>query len=150
VYIPLVLRQYAFATPPPATPTPTPSVTPLPTCETVDHEPNNFFLDADNNLPLCENVPLSGGLSSNDLNDIYRVELSETGTIRFDLTDMPANSNFDLYLYDSLKAAVTSSIHDGSVDENITFPLDAGRYYIRVVFGELSAPGTYQLQWIGE
>jgi Tol biopolymer transport system component len=146
VFIPLVLRQYAFATPAP-TPTPVPTVTSVPTCMNVDQEPNDFFLNADTYLPLCGGVAFSGLLSATDLNDIYRVELSGAGTIRFDLTGIPNGSNFDLYLYDYLRQPIANSTQAGAVNESIVTPLSAGRYYVRVVFGQLSAPGSYQLQW---
>lgn len=144
VYIPLVLRQYAFATP---MPTATPTNTPLPTCEVLDHEPNNFFSQANANLPLCEGGTVIGSVSTNDIDDYYRFQLDNAGTVRIDLTGIPVGADYDLYLYDASGGPVAVSNNSGSVNETIRTQIASGRYYIRVYSLRYAQPNTYQLRW---
>lgn len=150
VFVPLVLRQYAFATPPPATPTPTATNTPLPTCEVLDHEPNNFFSQANANLPLCEGGTVTGSVSVNDIDDYYRFQLDNIATVRIDLTGIPVGADYDLYLYDASGGPVTVSNNSGSVNETIQTQLASGRYYIRIYSLNYADPNIYQLRWARE
>jgi Tol biopolymer transport system component len=143
VFVPLVLRQLAFATP---APTPTPA----PTCEVLDREPNNFFIEANGNLPLCEGSPVTGTVSPNDIDDIYRVEVATSGIVRIDLTNIPNGADYDLYLYNADRGEVTVSNTSGSVDESIRVNLPNGRYYIRVYSRLYTGANTYQLRWARE
>lgn len=149
VFVPLVLRQYAFATPAP-TPTPTITNTPSPTCEVLDHEPNNFFSQANANLPLCEGGTVAGSVSVNDIDDYYRFQLDNAATVRIDLTGIPIGADYDLYLYDASGGPVTVSNNNGSVNETIRTQLASGRYYIRVYSLNYANPNTYQLRWVRE
>jgi hypothetical protein len=152
VFIPLVLRQYAFATPVPTTPTPT--STPQPVCEVVDHEPNNVFLDADDNLPLCQGVAVNGSVApTTDVNDIYRILVEQTGTVVVSLSNLPVGADYDLYLYDERGGSGQIGVSNtpGSANEEIRVNVQNGRrYYIRVVSLQYAGPNTYQLRWLQE
>jgi hypothetical protein len=147
VYIPSVLRQYAFATSVPITPTPT--FTPQPTCEVLDHEPNNLYIEADSNLSLCQGATVNGSVSrTSDVNDIYRMEVEGGGgTVQINLTNLPAGADYDLYLDAGPGNNLAFSTNSGSVNESITFAVTQGRYYIRVVARTDGNPNTYQLRW---
>jgi hypothetical protein len=150
VFVPLVLRQYGFATPSPATPTPTVTATPLPTCEVLDHEPNNYFLEANGNLPLCESGTVIGTVASNDIDDIYRIEVVTSGIVRIDLTDLPTGADYDLYLYNAERGEVTVANTPGSVNEIIRINIPNGRYYLRVYSRTYAGANTYALRWVQE
>jgi hypothetical protein len=144
LYLPLVLKLVPTQLPPTATP--------VPTCEALDHEPNNAFLDAQNNLPLCEATNVAGSLSgtNNDLNDIYRIEPGVGPTnLRIELT---ADADYDLYLYDVRQGngLVASSTTTGTGNEVIEVTVNGGRYYIRVTSNQTTPTNTYQLRWLKE
>lgn len=150
VYVPLVLQQFAFVTPPPATPTPMITNTPLPICEVVDREPNNFFSQANANLPMCEGGTVAGSVAVNDIDDYYRLQLDSTATVRIELTGIPMGADYDLYLYDASGGPVRVSNNSGSVNETIGTELASGRYYLRVYSLHYADPNTYQLRWVRE
>jgi hypothetical protein len=143
VFVPLVLRQLAFATP-----APTPTL--APTCEVLDREPNNFFIEANGNLPLCEGSPVTGTVSPGDIDDIYRIEVATSGIVRIDLTNIPSGADYDLYLYNADRGEVTVSNTSGSGDESVRVNLPNGRYYIRVYSRLYAEANTYQLRWVQE
>ena len=68
--------------------------------------------------------------------DYYYITVTATtADITIALTNIPANADYDLYLYDSATAAlpVAASAQYGTVDENIRYrPTAVGRYYIRI------------------
>ena len=68
--------------------------------------------------------------------DYYYIDVTATtADITVALTNIPANADFDLYLYDSATAVlpVAASAQYGTVDENIRYhPTAVGRYYIRI------------------
>ncbi|MCB0198988.1 MAG: pre-peptidase C-terminal domain-containing protein [Anaerolineae bacterium] len=68
--------------------------------------------------------------------DYYYIDVTATNTdITVDLTNIPANTDYDLYLYASATAPlpVASSAQYGNVDEHIRYhPAATGRYYIRI------------------
>lgn len=140
--LPLVLRLVPTPLPPTVTPTPT-----VPVCEALDREPNNFFSQANANLPLCEGGIVAGSVSSNDIDDYYRFQLDNATTVRIDLTGIPTGADYDLYLYDASGGPVTVSNNSGSVNETIRTQLASGRYYIRIYSLNYADPNTYQLRW---
>jgi Tol biopolymer transport system component len=149
LFLPLVLRSHFFATPVP-TATPFPTASPAPTCSATDQEPNNFFIEANRNLPLCETTPVIGTVSTSDIDDIYRLELNQSGIVRIELTQIPAGADYDLYLYNAERGEVTVSNTPGSASEIIRLNLPDGRYYVRIYSRQYSGANTYQLQWLRE
>jgi hypothetical protein len=142
LHLPLVLKLVPTPLPPTATP--------MPTCEAVDREPNNVFLDAQNNLPLCESIIVAGTLPQNDLNDIYRIEVGANQTnLLIELTNLPVGADYDLYLYDNRggPGQIAVANNNSSANEVIQIPVNGGRYYIRVVSDESAPPYSYQLYW---
>lgn len=134
VYIPLVQRHGAS----------------VPTCEVLDHEPNNVFLDADNNLPLCPEREVPGTVApTTDVNDIYRILTTESGTLLVTLAGIPTGADYDLYLYDARGGSGQLAVSNtpGSSPEQIRLSVPAGRYYLRVVSFQYAGANTYDLQW---
>lgn len=132
-YLPMMTRNYAFQI----------------SCGNQDSEPNNRFSEAIANLPLCPDVQISGRASqANDSIDLYRIELEADHTIRVDLNDLPSNSNYDLYLYDSTFNVKAFEDNQGSQDEHLIFNAERGDYFIQVA-PRMDDPSSdaYQLKW---
>lgn len=66
--------------------------------------------------------------------DYYYIDAtSTTADITVSLTNLPADVDYDLYLYDNALTLVGQSAHYGNVDESIRYrPTTTGRYYVRV------------------
>ena len=119
-------------------------------CEVLDHEPNNYFLEANGNLPLCEGGAVTGHVAPNDIDDIYRMEVNTSGIVRIDLTHLPPGADYDLYLYNADRGEVTVANTTGSGNETIRLNIPNGRYYIRVYSRTYAGVNTYRLQWVRE
>ncbi len=95
------------------------------------HEPNNA-------IPLAYGPLRSGtSLTSNmapvsDREDFFYLRTLATGTIQVTLKNIPAQANYDLFLYSNDKSLLGSSTNVGSADETISGSFPAGTYYIRV------------------
>jgi len=87
--------------------------------------------------------------SAQDLNDYYPLQMLAAHTIRIELTSLPANTNFDLFLYNSSRTELYRS-DTGNPDETINTPsLPAGTYYVRVKqTSGFSSSDTYSLKAI--
>jgi len=87
--------------------------------------------------------------SAQDLNDYYPLQMLAAHTIRIELTSLPANANFDLFLYNTNRTEISRS-DTGNPDETINTPvLPAGTYYVRVKqTSGFSNSDTYSLKAI--
>jgi hypothetical protein len=139
-YLPLVIEEpLPTSTPtatPSSTPTPTytatrtPTATPLPgPCER--YEPNDTLRTAYG--PLANGGAIEAALCSSDPDDYYYVDLSVAATLDLFLSNLPAGTNYDLYLYRWIGGVhLDRSVEPGTTPEHIHFPVEAGRYGIRV------------------
>lgn len=147
VYLPVALKQ------PRPTLTPIPTVTVPPTalpCLTVEQEPNNTSAQALERLPLCKGIALTGTHpNQNEEFDIYRLEVEESGTIIIDLTNIPPNANYDLYLYNNINnQSIARSENQNNENEQIRHSVSPGRYYLNVVAeGNQRSNDPYLLKW---
>lgn len=112
--------------------TPTPSPTPM-HCD-PPAEPNDRPSQACG--PLASGGVYHGSLSASDPDDWYFLILAEPAVLTLDLTQVPANADFDLYLYkagDYSGKGVAWSERGLGQPEHIEYPAsETGRYYIRV------------------
>lgn len=96
--------------------------------------PNNSADDAILSPPLCvpgtftgkHDVPGEGGVRE----DIYRIELTGSGTLRITL-DVP-DINLNLRLYDENVSEIAFSANPGTQDESLSASVGAGTYFVRV------------------
>ena len=83
-----------------------------------------------------------------DYFDIFRWEIPAQGRYEVEISDIPPDHNYDVYLYDSNKHPVGSGTAIGNLNElAVTRPLVTGRSYYAVVvrvFGEPTAD-TYRI-----
>lgn len=83
--------------------------------------------------PLALNVPQQHNFDNiRDLYDVYYFDLSASTAVTIRLTQIPANSDYNLTLYDANKLRYGSSLNPGTLDETIATTLGAGRYYLIV------------------
>jgi hypothetical protein len=69
-------------------------------------------------------------VSSSDINDFYRFDLTESGRFTLSLSGMRADA--DVQLFNSRGEQIARSINGGSLSESIVSQLTAGTYYVRV------------------
>jgi hypothetical protein len=141
----------------PRTPTPLPTATPTPTpTPTTDIPPENCGEDEPNEgIKNANKYPTLGkpcigsfDNKANDRDDWYFVTLA-AGTVVVNLTNIPANNDYDIYLYNATDEAnaIASSDKDGAQSESITLPIEAGLYHVRVYARAKQAPSnTYVLR----
>jgi hypothetical protein len=83
-----------------------------------------------------------------DFFDIFRFEIPAPGRYEVEVSDIPPDHNYDIYLYDSNKHPVGFGLAVGNVtDLAVTLPLVTGQSYYAVVvrvFGEPTAD-TYRI-----
>lgn len=105
------------------------SPTPAPPCER--YEPNNTLGTATG--PLANGQTMEAALCAADPDDFYFIELSGSATLTLDLNNLPAGTDYDLFLYASTGGnPIAQSRNDGVIPERIVKAITAGRYYIRV------------------
>ena len=88
--------------------------------------------------------------SSQDQSDFYYLDLSASHPIEVWLQQIPAQTNYDLYLYDAAGVQIGSGTNGSNQDEHIA-PVAAtpGRYYIQVrQYSAYSATNTYRLRTV--
>lgn len=103
--------------------------TPTPPCQR--YEPNNTLATATG--PLANGQTMEAALCSGDPDDFYYIDLSAGATLTLDLTNLPAGTDFDLFLYNAGGGnPIAQSRNTGTVPERIVKTITAGRYYIRV------------------
>lgn len=116
-YMPLILKQ------------PTPTAT-QPPDYCARYEPNDTLSSAWG--ALSSGQTLDAALCSGDSDDYYYVDLPVTAQLTVQLTNIPAGADYDLILYNQSAQTIAESRQGGSTSEQVTKPLNAGRYFIRV------------------
>jgi hypothetical protein len=85
----------------------------------------------------------SGYVDSTDAYDYYKINVTAGAEISADLMP-PAGADFDLYLYDTARSQVDSSIHSGSTTDSVShIATSSGYHFVRV--SRYSGSGTYSL-----
>jgi hypothetical protein len=141
VYLP---RLVSIPDPPPPTPLPTPT---SPPCLRLELEPNNSFTAATEHPPLCPDVHAFGAVPEDDPEDLYRVEVAAPGVIDLRLFDLPAGTDFELFLFDGARQLVKGSQAPETEEERIEVPVVAGTYFVRVFPLVGRSPRPYRLSW---
>jgi hypothetical protein len=131
------------------TPTHTPTYTPTPclTMEDEDSYPNNLRSEAANNPSVCENVWLTGALPNDDPQDYHKIEVSNSGTLKVDLSNIPQGTDYDLYLYDSNNPVPIAESTQTNDSECIQYDVLPGFYYLRVFPYQGRSDDEYLLKW---
>lgn len=112
-------------------------------------EPNNTLNDVQYALPLCRATPLRGRLDAADSPyDIFRLVVSEPLVIQLALSDIPAGSNYDLFLYDSAGTVLASSREPLSASEYLSYAAAPTLYYVLVFRTYGSSDSPYSLYWL--
>lgn len=137
VHIPLSVRDYSFNEL---------------SCESQDSEPNNRFSEAVAKPLLCPNTQLIGTANrTNDRVDFFRIHIEQAGNIQIDLTNLPSDSDFDLYLYNEVGGQEDVGNNSGNQNEQIRLNATQGYYFISVVpIIDDPNSATYQLRWSAE
>ena len=146
LYAPLLWRGVRDA----ATPTPTPTVSPTPgPCQR--YEPNNTLSSAFG--PLANGSVIEAALCDGDPDDYYQMALAGAATLQVDLDNLPAGTDYDLYLYDATAPQnyLARSVNVGTTPESIRISLPAGSYALRVyplpTAGRSSQAYRLTVQW---
>jgi hypothetical protein len=116
------------------------------------HEPNNAIPFAFG--PLSSATSLTSDLTQpSDWEDFFYFTTPAAGTAQITLKDIPADADYELYLYANDKSLVASSTNVGSADEMVSVQsLPAGTYYIRihqVLFSSSSEPYLLLVNYTG-
>jgi len=124
-------------------------------CGPDNYEPNDSCDQAHG--PLTSGPTYQSWISCCDQatskNDYFYIDINTTNAINIYLTDIPAGTDYDLYLYKdpcgSPGNPVDKSNRYGSISERISYnPFATGRYYIRVCGFRGSSTSPYSLQVI--
>jgi hypothetical protein len=109
--------------------------------ETISVEPNDVLADA---WPIALNQPQRHDFSGQeDFFDIYRWTIAAPGRYEVVVSNIPANSNYDVYLYDDNKFLVGYGTAVGNQTERaITLPIVPGKTYFAVVVRVFGEPTT--------
>lgn len=124
-YIPWIAHR------PTRTPTVTPTATPTPgPCQR--YEPNDNSADAFG--PLENGSVINAPLCEGDPDDYYQIALAAPASVQAGLDNLPAGTDYDLYIYDMNAPAnyLARSVNPGTTAEHIQIILPAGRYALRV------------------
>ena len=117
--------------------------------EGYEVEPNNTLNDVQYALPLCRVTPLRGRLDAGDTPyDIFRLTLTEPLVIELALSDIPAGSDYDLYLYDGAGTLLAASRQPRSAPEYLSYPAAPTSYYVLVFRSYGSSDSPYALYWL--
>jgi hypothetical protein len=120
-----------------------PAPTPTPPCQR--YEPNNTLATATG--PLANGQTMAAALCTGDPDDFYFIDLSAGATLTLDLNNLPAGTDFDLFLYNAGGGnPIAQSRNTGTTPERIVKPITAGRYYIRVYPFQGRSQLAYRLQ----
>jgi subtilisin family serine protease len=110
------------------------------------YEPNNTYAQA---FAISYNTLYTSAINSASDIDFYKYTAPTTGMDRVTFT-MPADKNFDVYIYDSNMNFVVAGVASGAgVTENIIFPVTAGAvYYVKITGanGDFSTSNSYSLK----
>jgi hypothetical protein len=100
--------------------------------------------------PLASGQVINARICPGDPRDVYYFEASGSVQVTIDLTNMPGNADFGLYLLDETQDTwLAESRHGPGQDEQIVYTLPgAGTYYVDV-FPYFGTTGSYTLQGSG-
>jgi hypothetical protein len=106
------------------------------------HEPNNAIPFAYG--PLSSGTSLTSNMAQvSDQEDFFYLRTQAAGTLQITLKDIPADTNYELYLYADDKSLLDSSTNVGNADEVVSVEsLPAGAYYIRIHKDRSSPPSS--------
>ena len=108
-------------------PTPRPSE-PCDVCE-----PNDSLSQACGPLAPGKSYQFFIRCTANLDDDYYYIDLETPGTVTLDLTSIPPDTDYDIYLYDENETLQCYSNQSGNRDEHVTCHLtQSGRYYVWV------------------
>ncbi|WP_206751552.1 beta strand repeat-containing protein [Trichormus variabilis] len=79
-----------------------------------------------------------------DLSDFYRFNVTTASNIQVKLTNLTANA--DVWLVDGLGRTIAKGIKAGTADELVSWAVDAGTYYIKVLRPAAGNNANYTLQ----
>jgi len=153
-FLPFVTYQRPPTPTPTATPssTPTPTITPTPgPCQR--YEPNDSLSSAFG--PLANGSVIEVALCDGDPEDYYQVALAGAATLRVDLDNLPAGTDYDLYLYDATAPQnyLARSVNVGTTPESIQINLSSGSYALRIypsTSGRSNQPYRLAVNWAPE
>jgi hypothetical protein len=96
------------------------------------YEPNDSFAEAYG--PLQSGVTYQSYVWTDSDEDFYQIAVPQGATgMAATLRNIPANCDFDLYLFDGQSQLVESSTASGNANESISVPgLAAGTYYLQI------------------
>ncbi len=96
------------------------------------YEPNDSFAEAYG--PLQSGVTYQSYVWTDSDEDFYQIAVPQGATgVTATLRNIPANCDFDLYLFDGQSQLVESSTASGNANESISVPgLAAGTYYLQI------------------
>ncbi|HRQ36287.1 MAG TPA: hypothetical protein PLD25_00025 [Chloroflexota bacterium] len=107
--------------------------------------------DFDDNMGAAKGLPFNfwyGGNfnSTYDFYDFYFFDVPAFSGVSVQLRNIPAGSNYDLYVFGSAKLLWGSSVNAGNLEETVNLSLSPGRYYVLVqrLYGPSEGSG-YQL-----
>jgi hypothetical protein len=105
------------------------------------HEPNNAIPFAYG--PLSSGTSLTSDMAPvSDREDFFYLRTQATGNIEITLRDIPAQANYELFLYTTDKSLLASSTNVSNADETISGSFPAGTYYIRIHKDSSSLPSS--------
>jgi len=156
-FIPLIAYFPTYTPTPTPTVTPTLTTTPTPTATPTPgpckrYEPNNSPSSAFG--PLANGSVIEAALCDGDPEDYYQVALAGAATLKVDLDNLPAGTDYDLYLYDATSPQnyLAQSTNDGTTPESIQINLPSGSYVLRIYpsprAGRSTQPYRLAVQWL--
>jgi hypothetical protein len=136
-------------TPSPAEPTPTPTQEPTATATPVRqdlYEPNDSMLEATG--PLIPGEEYLGFISSRDDIDFFYLEIDTPQIVELSLTNIPPETDYDLYLVTGEEDLLADSSNTGQQEEHIEYTTSSvGVFYVVVLpFENASSTEGYTLR----
>lgn len=115
--------------------------------DVVSVEPNDVMAGA---WPLTLNEPHHHDFAGqDDFFDFYSWTIPAAGRYEVVVSNIPADSNYDIYLYDDNKMLVGYGVRVGNQDESaITLPIVPGKVYYALVVRVFGEPTTHPYQII--
>lgn len=96
-------------------------------------EPNSSLIEACGPLSPATSYQFPVRCTTGRDDDWYYIDLECSGTVCLDVTNIPAGTDYSVYLYNEARVILCSSDQHGNTPEHVCCPLDqAGRYYVRV------------------
>ena len=93
------------------------------------YELNDYINEAKN---VSIEVPVYGTIDNVKDTDWYTINIQEKGNYTFLLQNIPANTDYDMYIYDSTGNYMFGSYLSGTSEESINVELNPGSYYVKI------------------